>query len=294
MPQLRKASVFFCGILPNLVGSIIVAAMPTLPPLLLVDIGNSNLVLDLYADGTWSHTQRHPTATALAAFGESQKVLTPYIRDWQRTFPRLRHAVVSSVVPSLTANVGTLLTALGLEVTVIGPALYSALPVQILNPNEMGTDLVANAVQAHHLYPTTAKVVVDLGTALTFTTVSATGEVLGVAIAPGLQTAVKALFHHAAQLPEVPLALPPSALGRNTTQAVQAGIVLGYAHLIAGMIASIRTELGTKVMAIGTGGLSHVMQAQEGLFDYTDKRLTLMGMVRIWAAQQQPNAREQA
>lgn len=259
--------------------------MNTTPPLLLVDIGNSNLVLDVFAQGRWLDTWRHPTATALTAFGESQNALSRFIAHCRLQLPDLRHAVISSVVPSLTANVGTLLSALALDVTVIGPALYPALKVRIPNPKEMGTDLVANAVQAHQLYPDSAKVVVDLGTALTFTTVSAAGEVLGVAIAPGLHTAVKALFQHAAQLPEVPLALPPSALGRSTTQAVQAGIVLGYAHLIAGMIESIRTELGQPVVTLGTGGLSHVMQAREGLFDHIDKRLTLKGMVEIWAAQ---------
>lgn len=265
--------------------------MNHLPPLLIVDIGNSNLVLEVFAQGTWAGTVRLPTAQALAAFGESQTQLQATITQWQRAFPALRHAIVSSVVPSLTANVGDVLSALDLHVTVIGPALYPALKVRIPNPTEMGTDLVANAVQGHHLYPDVAKVIVDLGTALTFTTVSTDGEVLGVAIAPGLQTAVKALFQHAAQIPEVPLALPPSALGRNTTQAVQAGIVLGYAHLIAGMIESIRSELGTTVKAIGTGGLSHVMQAREGLFDHIDKRLTLMGMVRIWAAQDNSSTR---
>ena len=121
-------------------------------------------------------------------------------------------------------------------------------------------------------------VVVDFGTALTFTTVSAQGQILGVAILPGLATAVRALFTNTAQLPEVPLKLPQSAIGKNTTEAIQAGILLGYEGLVKSLIQRIRAELGGECIAVATGGLSSIIETLQDEFIEIDTQLTLDGL----------------
>jgi len=126
------------------------------------------------------------------------------------------------------------------------------------NPAEVGADLVANAVAAYDYFKGSC-IVVDFGTALSFTAVGAPGELRGVAIAPGLSSAVNSLAHDTAQLPRVPLTPPPAAAGRNTVHSIQAGIVFGYIGLVEGLIGRLRAELGGNAGVVVTGGQSQVM-----------------------------------
>jgi type III pantothenate kinase len=142
---------------------------------------------------------------------------------------------------------------------------------------------VANAVAAWARFRS-ATIVVDFGTALTFTTINQQGTVLGVAIAPGLKTAVRALSSNTAKLPFVPLELPESAIGKDTVHAIQAGILLGYTHMVEGMIARIKKELGGEVKVIATGGLSSILHNLAEDFDIIDRTLTLDGMRLIYEA----------
>jgi type III pantothenate kinase len=127
-------------------------------------------------------------------------------------------------------------------------------------------------------------IVVDFGTALTFTTIDQAGEVLGVSIVPGLQTAIKALFMNTSKLPEVELKLPDSVLGKNTIHAIQAGVLHGYTGLIKGMLEAIQLETGLKFTVIATGGLSSILTNLEGVFDAVDRNLTLDGLRLITEA----------
>ncbi len=186
--------------------------------------------------------------------------------------------VMSSVVPDLTPTIRTMLKGLfGKEPIIVGPTIYPDLEIAIDHPHEIGADLIANAVAVHARYRQNC-VVVDFGTALTFTTVSAQGQILGVAILPGLKTAVKALFANTAQLPEVPLVLPTSAIGKNTVHAIQAGILLGYEGLVKSMIRRIRTELHEDCLAVATGGLSSILDTLRSEFEEIDRNLTLDGL----------------
>ena len=148
------------------------------------------------------------------------------------------------------------------------------------NPHEIGSDLVANAVAAHDRFRDNV-VVVDFGTALTFTVIDKAGKILGVAIAPGVLTAMKSLVGNTALLPEIPLELPDSVIGKNTVHAMQAGIMYGYAGLVEGVLKRIRNEIG-KCKIISTGGLSQVMTPLHHLFDTIEPHLTLEGMKLIY------------
>ena len=162
-------------------------------------------------------------------------------------------------------------------VELVGPKLYEELNFKVPRPYEIGTDLVANAYSAHKQFKQ-ACIVVDFGTALTFTTVNDDGYVLGVAIAPGIKTAMKALSSNTAQLPEIPLELPNSVIGLHTTHAMQAGILWGYVGITKELISKIRLEVGDEYIAVATGGLSFVMEPLQDLFVTIDPQLTLNGL----------------
>ncbi len=245
--------------------------------LLAVDAGNTDTVFGLFDGSVPLHvwrTRSLPQETP----GYYEAWLRLHFLEARITLDGVQTVVLSSVVPTLTPVLRTLLATLfGQEPLVVGPNLYPGLEIAIDHPHEIGADLIANAVAAHARYPQNC-VIVDFGTALTFTTVSAAGQILGVAILPGLKTAVKALFTDTAQLPEVPLELPRSAIGKNTVHAIQAGILLGYEGLVKSMIRRIRAELGGDCLAVATGGLSSIIDTLQGEFVEIDRSLTLDGL----------------
>ncbi len=245
--------------------------------LLAVDAGNTDTVFGLYKNGVWQHIWRTPSrADQLAAQYENQ--LRLWLLEAGLSVDELRTAVMSSVVPALTPTLRDMLAHLfGTEPVVVGPGVYPLLPLEILRPYEIGTDLVANALAAYTRYRQNC-VVVDFGTALTFTTVSATGKILGVSIAPGLKTAIRALFANTAQLPEVPIELPHSALGTSTTHAIQAGVVLGYEGMVRFLLQRIRAELNGDCIAVATGGLSGAIPTLYNEFIDVVPSLTLDGI----------------
>ena len=245
---------------------------------LILDIGNSDVVAGLYANDTWLHLARTPSYPAQStAFYQAN--LRLWLLEANLTLSQVRSATISSVVPDLTGPVGQAVGELfALEPTLIDASLYARLPITVLRPNEIGTDLVANALAAFLRYQK-ACIVVDFGTALTFTAISAAGVMRGVAIAPGLKTAIRSLFANTAQLPQVPLEVPDSALGQDTVHAIQAGVMLGYEGLVRSMLARIRAELGTSDCAVvATGGLANALPALQDEFTETLPRLTLDGI----------------
>ena len=255
--------------------------------LLAIDIGNSNIVLGLYQSGNWNHIWRITTDTTQ---GEShfKKELEMLLEQEAISTTAMEIVVLSSVVPVLGPIWASLLEDIfGRVPIIVGPSTYPLLELDIERPSEIGTDLVANAVAAHDSYKRGC-IVVDFGTALTFTTVDPQGKILGVAIAPGLLTAVKALFGNTAQLPEVPLELPKSVIGRNTVQAIQNGILWGYVGLVRQLISKTRDELGADYIAVATGGLSSILHPLREDFQEIRPNLTLDGLriIGTYAAQQ--------
>jgi len=231
--------------------------------LLALNVGNSNLVLGFWDGQRWLHFTRVPSLEAL-----------PGNLPWDQ----VKSVMMSSVVPSQTEKVKSFIaTKTGKPVTVLTSALYPKLPLQILSPTEIGTDLVANAMGAFTMCKQTC-IVVDFGTALTFTTISAKGKILGVSIVPGLTSALKTLTQNSSALFEVPLELPYSALGFNTPTAIQTGILLGYEGLVKNIVNKIRTELKEDALTIATGGGAHILTSLHDLFSLSTPTLALDGL----------------
>jgi type III pantothenate kinase len=187
-------------------------------------------------------------------------------------------ALISSVVPSISPQIQRGLALwLGFSPAVMNPKLYESLAIQVIVPEEIGSDLVANAVYAHENYKSNV-LIVDFGTALTFTLVNAEGKMEGVSIAPGLKTAVKSLFSQTAQLPEVPLEMPEFNLGTDTVSAIQAGILWGYVGMVKEMISRVKQDKNGDLQVVATGGLSSILTPLASYFDEVNKLITLEGL----------------
>jgi len=145
----------------------------------------------------------------------------------------------------------------------------------------LGADRVVDAVAVLELYGGPA-CVVDFGTATTFDAISAEGEYLGGAIAPGIGIAADALFERTAKLPRVEIARPPGVIGRNTVHAIQSGLLFGYVGLVEGIVARFREQLGPDMKVIGTGGLAGLIAAETDVIEIQAPWLTLDGLRIIW------------
>lgn len=243
--------------------------------LLAIDIGNTDIVFGLHDGQRWLPPFRIPTHYSPRPADYEARLRLLFL-EGNLAIGAVRRIVLSSVVPGETGLIRSMAGDLfGVVPLLLGPDVYPHLGLEIASPREIGTDLVANAVYAWMTYQQ-ACIVVDFGTALTFTVVSE-ARILGVSIAPGLKTAVHSLFTHTAQLPEVPLELPPSAIGRNTVQAIQAGVLWGYVGLVRGMLQQIEAEVGP-CRVLATGGLSSILPPLHELFDEVDIHLTLNGL----------------
>ena len=243
-----------------------------------LDIGNSDITTGIWLENEWKHVWRLPTDTDLTAFHYTAKLRDLFLEASLKT-DAIRQVVISSVVPDITDRVNLAVANLTeMQPLVLGTAVYSHLPLRILNPTQIGSDLVCNALAAFTFFKSSC-VVVDFGTALTFTTVSKEGEIIGVSIVPGLKTSIKALTQNTAQLFEVPLVVPASVLGKDTTHAIQAGVLHGYEGLVRTMLQKIKMELqDVKLPVIATGGLSSILPALQGDFTMINRNLTLDGL----------------
>lgn len=246
--------------------------------MLAVDIGNTDVTLGLYRENKWAHIWRLSSALHHPELFYGIKFREFFFEAGLRT-DEVQKIVVSSVVPDLTERIINVVeTLFEKQPIILGPDVYAKLPIEVLNPYEIGSDLVSNALAAHIRFNTNC-IVIDFGTALTFTTVDAEGKILGVAIAPGLKTAIRSLSQNTAKLFDVPLELPDSVLGKNTVHAIQAGILIGYEGLVSSMIKRIKIELNDPDCAtIATGGLSSIITSLKDQFTAVDPHLTLNGL----------------
>ena len=192
--------------------------------------------------------------------------------------------ILSSVVPSLTPRLRSACAqAFGAgeagagRVLTVGPGIRTGMKIRTDIPGEVGSDLVCDAVGAYARLGT-ACIVVDFEAMLTFTAVSGEGELLGVAIAPGPQAAAESLRANGAQLPQVRLEPPARAVGKNSAQSIQSGILLGYSGLVDRMVALFRKELDSPAVAAGTGDEIGLALAPEGGYAFFDPWLSLEGL----------------
>lgn len=242
-----------------------------------VDVGNTNIACGVYQDQSW--TAHYRLATGIDRTSDEFLAILSTLLAGDKLEPaKVRLVVISSVVPGMGETIASAFSKLcSVEPLMVHAGSASGLTIDIENPGELGPDLLANAVAGYAKVEGPC-VVVDFGTALSMTIVGKGGVIKGVAIAPGLRSAVKALSSNTAQLPHVQLIAPPSVIGRNTVQAIQSGIVFGYVGMVEHMIKRISSSLGYEPEVIATGGLSGVIAPLTEVFTRIDPWLTLDGL----------------
>ncbi len=245
--------------------------------LLAVDIGNTNTVFGLHEGENlrihWRcETRPERTGDELGA------MLRGLFELAGLRFSEVTAGIISSVVPAATAPTERFFRRFfDLTPLLVGPGIEVGMPILYDNPRELGSDRLVNAVAAQARFPQGA-VVVDFGTATKLDVVTDRGQYAGGIIAPGLMSGANALFGSTAKLPRVELRRPPSVIGRNTVNSLQAGLVLGYAALVDGLIARIRAEVRFSPRVIATGGLASLIAAETTSIDECDELLTLGGL----------------
>jgi len=185
---------------------------------------------------------------------------------------------VSSSVPRVTATIRLMASRWFADVPciVLGPGVRSGMPILYDNPKEVGADRVANAVGAYDLFGGPC-IVVDLGTATTFDAVSAKGEYMGGAIAPGVAISLEALFEHAAALRRVEMVEPHNVIGRSTAESLESGVIFGFAAQVDGLCQRFMEQLGSAEV-VATGGLSDLIAPHARLVGHIEPWLTLHGL----------------
>lgn len=212
---------------------------------LAVDIGNTNICLSSY-DGRWSDLTRIKTHSE-TWYDDFEDIISGKCFD---------QAVLSSVVPDYTESIKSLLEKkIGEKIIVISKAIETGLNITSF-PDELGADLLCNAIAAHRKYPDEYVTVADFGTAFTTITVDPEGSMKGVTICPGLLTSLKALFENTSQIPHIRLDVPETVLGTDTVSSVRAGVIYGFVGQLQFIVGKIEQELGVHVKLIVTGGFS--------------------------------------
>lgn len=249
--------------------------------LLCVDIGNTNIVMGLYrGDELLTHWR---ISTDHAKMPDEYGMLLMDLLAYHRLDAQeIDGAALASVVPPVTDIFQEMLHRyLGLEPLVVGSGVRTGVAIRYSNPREVGADRIVNAAAAYRLYGGPA-CIVDFGTATTFDALSARGEYLGGAIAPGIRVAAEALFQRTAKLPRIDLKRPPCAIGNNTIDAMRSGVLFGYVGLVEGMVARFRAELGPEMRVIATGGLAQIIATETKVIEKVDPWLTLKGLRIIY------------
>jgi type III pantothenate kinase len=250
--------------------------------LLAIDVGNTHTVIGVFrGDELIDHwrigTDPRRTADELA-------LLLQGFLSLNSTSARgdINGVAVCSVVPSVTHEMREMTHRhFGVTALVVEPGVRTGVPIHTDNPKEVGADRIVNAVGAVHLHGGPC-VVIDFGTATTFDAVSAKGEYLGGAIAPGVEMSVEALGRRGAQLREVELGKPRSVIGRNTVEALQSGILYGFAGQVDGIVARIVAELGGSARVIATGGLAPLLMHECTSIELHEPWLTLVGLRLVY------------
>jgi type III pantothenate kinase len=247
--------------------------------LLVIDVGNTNIVLGIYDKEQlirdWRiRTERNTTED------EFSVLMAGLFSAGGIRFDEITNTIISCVVPPMVPILDPFCKKyLNHTAHWVDAQSVTDMPNLYGNPSEVGADRIVNAVGAYHKYPTSL-IVIDFGTATTFDAISAAGEYLGGAISPGIGIAAEALYTHASKLPRVEIFKPPvKVIGRDTIGSIQSGIIFGYAGLVDGIVGRMKKEMGTPApRVIATGGLAPLMKGVAQSIEAVEQTLTLEGL----------------
>nr|WP_306220788.1 type III pantothenate kinase [Cohnella sp. WQ 127256] len=244
---------------------------------MVVDVGNTNIVLGLYEGRDLTHHWRLSTNRS-STVDEYGVLISNLFQLAGVRADQIEGVILSCVVPPIMHTLEQLFTKyVGKEALVVGPGIKTGLNIRYENPREVGADRIVNAVAGIEQYGAPL-IVVDFGTATTFDYIDASGSYLGGAIVPGLGIAAEALYQRAAKLPRIELTKPKTVIGRNTVAAMQSGIIFGYAGQVDGIVRRICKEFNVQPRVIATGGLAELIAGETETIEVVDDMLTLEGL----------------
>ena len=258
---------------------------PVSSNLLVVDLGNTNIVLGIYRDNELMNSWR--LATARERTADEYGILARQLVG-DELHQNIEGAIVASVVPPLNGAMTFMINKyFGVEPIFVEPGVKTGIAIHVDNPLEVGADRIVNCAAAHDRYggPT---VIVDFGTATTFDVVTENAEFIGGVIAPGLNISAEALFARAARLPRVDVKRPDRVIGTNTVVNMQSGIYFGYLGLVDGILSRIKLEVPELKRVVATGGLATLFAEESEHIDEVDPELTLKGLKIIYDRNRTP------
>ena len=251
-----------------------------------IDIGNTNITFGLYdKQQTLKYHWRIKTDHGRLA-DEYGIIILGLMRHEGLDFRQIRGVAIASVVPPLTPVFDEMIERyIRQKPLVVGAGVKTGVQIRYDSPRDVGADRIVDAAATFNMYGGPA-CIVDFGTATTFDAISEKGEYLGGAIAPGVGIAAEALFSRTSKLPRVDLVRPPRAIGSNTVNAIQSGMIFGYVGLVEGMVARFKAEFDDHMRVIGTGGLAQTIAQETDVIEVVNPWLTLEGLRLIWEMNQ--------
>ena len=250
--------------------------------ILVLDIGNSNIVLGLYRDAELMNAWRISTEKDKSS--DEYSILLHQLFQYNKRNPKdVKDVIISSVVPNIMYSMqNSIRKTFKIEPLIVGPGIKTGMDIKYDNPKQVGADRIVNGVAGYEKYGGPL-IIVDFGTATTFCAISEKGEYLGGTIAPGIKISSDALFQRAAKLPRVELEKPGRVICKNTVNSIQSGIIYGYVGLVEYIIKRMTKELRNRnVKVIATGGLAALIASESDMLHEVNKNLTLEGLKIIY------------
>lgn len=246
--------------------------------ILTLDIGNTNIKTALFEGDEMLNYWRISTNRSMSS-DEYGMLMHNLFAFNDRKMGNVEGIVMSSVVPTINFTIDHMCrNYFGMAPMMVGPGVKTGINIKYDNPRDLGSDRIANAVAAYHLYGGPC-IFIDFGTATSFGVVSAKGEFLGGAICPGIKLASEALVAETAKLPRFELIKPDGVIGRNTIANMQSGIVFGHVGMVTYLVRKMKEELNApNARVIATGGLALLVSDETDAIDVLDGLLTLKGL----------------
>jgi len=245
--------------------------------ILVMDVGNTNIVLGVYDDKQLLYDWRLSTNRS-ATSDEYGIAICNLFQHAGLDIANINGVILSSVVPPLNGMLEEMCEHyLRKEPFVVGPRLKTGLNIRYENPREVGADRIVNSIAAIEQYGSPL-IVVDFGTATTYDYIDEHGQYIGGAIAPGIGISTEALYQRAAKLPRIELTKPKDTVGRNTVASMQAGIIYGYVGQVDGIVNRIKEEMGNQPRVVATGGFAELIASESTTIEIVDPLLTLTGL----------------
>jgi len=246
-----------------------------------MDVGNTNIVLGVYDDNKLKYHWRIETNRNRTEDEYGMLIKALFEHEGQ-SINDVTGIIISSVVPPIMFFLEKMCEKyFRIKPFIVGPGIKTGLNIKYDNPKEVGADRIVNAVAAIHEYGSPL-IIVDFGTATTYCFVNEEKQYLGGAIAPGIQISTEALYTKAAKLPRIEIAPPERIIGRNTVEAMQAGVVYGYVGQVDGIVSRMKAYSNKRPTVIATGGLAELIARESKEIDIVDPLLTLKGLHLIY------------